>query len=218
MSEHLALVVGLGNPGQQYQQNRHNAGAMFLQKLCDQFKGELRAESKFHGKSGRIVIDGAEVRLLFPTTYMNRSGMAVAAMAQYYKIPPERILVAYDELDLPIGTTRLKKGGGAGGHNGVRDVISALGSPEFLRLRFGIAHPGNASKVLDYVLGDFSRDDAISIEREFAKAIDVLPLLVAGRLQVAMSELHTDPAEKAALKAKQAEKARARQTSTDSKE
>lgn len=193
MSEYLALVVGLGNPGQQHQYNRHNAGAMFLQKLCDSAKGELRADSKFHGKSGRIEIAGQEVRLLFPTTYMNNSGKAVAAISQYYKIPPERILLAYDELDLPIGTTRLKQGGGPGGHNGVRDVLSALGSPDFVRLRFGIAHPGDANKVLDYVLGDFSRDDAISIAVEFDKALAVMPLLVQGKLQIAMNQLHTQP-------------------------
>ena len=197
MSESLALIVGLGNPGQQYQYNRHNAGAMFLQRLGDAYKGELRPESKFHGKSGRIEIAGKEVRLLFPTTYMNRSGMAVAALAQYYKIAPEQILIAYDELDLPIGTTRLKKGGGAGGHNGVRDVLSALGTPDFLRLRFGIAHPGSASKVLDYVLGDFSKDDAISIEKEFDKALAIMPLLVDGKVQNAMTQLHTQPAPKA---------------------
>ncbi len=191
MNASTALVVGLGNPGQQYQYNRHNAGVMFLEKLCQAFKGELRAENKFHGKSGRIEIAGKEVRLLFPTTYMNRSGMAVAALSQYYKIPPEQILIAYDELDLPLGTTRLKKGGGAGGHNGVRDILSALGSPEFLRLRFGIAHPGNASKVIDYVLNDFSRDESISIEKEFDKALAVMPLLVKGELNAAMKQLHT---------------------------
>jgi PTH1 family peptidyl-tRNA hydrolase len=218
MSESLALVVGLGNPGQQYQHTRHNAGAMFLQKLCDSAKGELRPESKFHGKSGRIEIADQEVRLLFPTTFMNKSGKAVAALAQYYKIEPQQILIAYDELDLPIGTTRLKQGGGPGGHNGVRDVISALGSPDFMRLRFGIAHPGDASKVLDYVLGDFSRDDAISIDREFDKAMAILPLLVQGKWQLAMNELHTDPAEKEAKKAKQAEQARKRQPPPESKD
>ena len=164
---------------------------MFLQKLCDSAKGELRTESKFHGKSGRIEIAGQEVRLLFPTTYMNNSGKAVAAISQYYKISPERILLAYDELDLPIGTTRLKQGGGPGGHNGVRDVLSALGTPDFVRLRFGIAHPGDANKVLDYVLGDFSRDDAISIAVEFDKALAVMPLLVQGKLQIAMNQLHS---------------------------
>ncbi len=197
MSEYLALVVGLGNPGQQYQHTRHNAGAMFLQRLCDSAKGELRSESKFHGKAGRIEIAGQEVRLLLPTTSMNNSGKAVAALSQYYKIPPERILVAYDELDLPIGTTRLREGGGPGGHNGVRDVLRALGSPDFLRLRFGITHPGDSDKVLDYVLGEFSRDDAISIEVEFDKALAVMPLLVQGKLQVAMNQLHSPPPPKA---------------------
>jgi PTH1 family peptidyl-tRNA hydrolase len=191
MSESIALVVGLGNPGQQYQYTRHNAGAMFLQKLCDSGKVELRPESKFHGRSARIDIAGQELRLLFPTTYMNNSGKAVAAIAQYYKLPPQRILVAYDELDLPIGTTRLKKGGGPGGHNGVRDVISALGSPDFIRLRFGIAHPGDSDKVLDYVLGEFSRADAALIDAEFDKALALMPLLVQGKLQIAMNRLHT---------------------------
>jgi PTH1 family peptidyl-tRNA hydrolase len=194
MSESIALVVGLGNPGQQHQRHRHNAGAQFLQKLCDSARAELRSESKFLGLAGRIEIAGHEVRLLFPTTFMNNSGKSVAALAQYYRIAPQRILLAYDELDLPVGTTRLKQGGGAGGHNGVRDVIDALGSPEFVRLRFGIAHPGNASEVLDHVLGDFSRGEALSIDAEFNKALQVLPLLVEGKLQIAMNQLHSTPA------------------------
>jgi peptidyl-tRNA hydrolase, PTH1 family len=141
---------------------------MFLARLCESARGELRPESKFHGHAGRIDIAGHEIRLLFPTTYMNNSGKAVAAMAQYYKIAPERILVAYDELDLPLGTTRLKKGGGPGGHNGLKDIISALGSPDFARLRFGIGHPGSADKVLNYVLGEPSRADAATLAAEFA--------------------------------------------------
>jgi PTH1 family peptidyl-tRNA hydrolase len=160
MSDGISLVVGLGNPGQQYQHTRHNAGAMFLAQLCASAKGELRPDSKFSGHSGRINIAGHEVRLLFPTTYMNNSGRAVAAITQYYKLTPSQVLIAYDELDLPIGTTRLKVGGGPGGHNGVRDVMSALGSPEFARLRIGIGHPGDASKVLNYVLGELNRSDA----------------------------------------------------------
>jgi PTH1 family peptidyl-tRNA hydrolase len=191
MSEPIALVVGLGNPGQRYQRNRHNAGAQFLHKLCDNAHGELRSESKFQGLAGRVDIAGHEVRLLFPTTYMNHSGKAVAALSQYYRIAPQSILVAYDELDLRVGTTRLKKGGGAGGHNGVRDIIDALGSPDFVRLRFGIGHPGDASKVLEYVLGDFARDEAISIDAEFDKALQVLTLLAEGKLQAAMNQLHT---------------------------
>src|SRR5690606_4932996 len=110
-------------------------GALFLARLCESLGAELRPESKFHGLTGRIEIAGQELRLLFPTTYMNNSGRAVAAIAQYYKVPPARILVAYDELDLPLGTTRLKSGGGPGGHNGMRDIIKALGDPGFMRLR-----------------------------------------------------------------------------------
>lgn len=191
MSDSLALVVGLGNPGQQYQHTRHNAGAMFLARLCESARGELRPENKFHGHAGRIDIAGHEIRLLFPTTYMNNSGKAVAAMAQYYKIAPERILVAYDELDLPLGTTRLKKGGGPGGHNGLKDIINALGSPDFVRLRFGIGHPGSADKVLNYVLGEPSRADAATLAAEFDRVLAVLPVLIEGKLQLAMNELHT---------------------------
>lgn len=191
MSDSIALIVGLGNPGQQYQHTRHNAGAMFLARLCESARGELRPESKFHGHSGRIEIAGQELRLLMPTTYMNNSGKAVAAIAQYYKIPPERILVAYDELDLPTGTTRLKFGGGPGGHNGIRDCSKALGTPDYWRLRFGIGHPGDSSLVLNYVLGEFSRTDANSVEDEFAKVISLMPLLVEGKTQQAMGLLHT---------------------------
>jgi len=142
----IKLIVGLGNPGQQYRFTRHNAGAMFLETLCDDYQGELKAENKFFGLSGRIDINGEDIRLLFPSTYMNNSGQAVAAIASYFKIEPLDILVAYDELDLPVGTTRLKKGGGHGGHNGLRDIIKALGSQDFNRLRIGIGHPGEAIK------------------------------------------------------------------------
>ena len=125
MSDGIKLIVGLGNPGQQYRFTRHNAGAMFLETLCDDFHGELRPESKFFGLADRISIAGHDVRLLFPTTFMNNSGQAVSAMARYYDIAPEDILVAYDELDLPVDTVRLKSGGGHGGHNGVRDIAKA---------------------------------------------------------------------------------------------
>lgn len=193
MSDSIALLVGLGNPGQQYQYSRHNAGALFLARLCESMRAELRPESKFQGLTGRIEIAGQELRLLFPTTYMNNSGRAVAAIAQYYKVPPARILVAYDELDLPLGTTRLKSGGGPGGHNGMRDIIKALGDPGFLRLRFGIGHPGDPSLVLNYVLGDFSRSEAAVMADEFDKALSILPLLVQGKSQMAMHQLHSNP-------------------------
>jgi PTH1 family peptidyl-tRNA hydrolase len=189
----IKLIVGLGNPGQQYRFTRHNAGAMFLETLCDDYQGELKAENKFFGLSGRIDINGEDIRLLFPSTYMNNSGQAVAAIASYFKIEPLDILVAYDELDLPVGTTRLKKGGGHGGHNGLRDIIKALGSQDFNRLRIGIGHPGEASKVSNYVLSEPSKADADQIQADIDKFIAILPLLVKGEFQEAMLKLHTQP-------------------------
>jgi len=189
----IKLIVGLGNPGQQYRFTRHNAGAMFLETLCDDYQGELKAENKFFGLSGRIDINGEDIRLLFPSTYMNNSGQAVAAIASYFKIEPLDILVAYDELDLPVGTTRLKKGGGHGGHNGLRDIIKALGSQDFNRLRIGIGHPGEASKVSNYVLSEPSKADADQIQADIDKSIAILPLLVKGEFQEAILKLHTQP-------------------------
>jgi peptidyl-tRNA hydrolase, PTH1 family len=193
MSTGIALIVGLGNPGQQYQANRHNAGALFLAQLATQHKADLRPESKFKGHTGRVVIDGQEIRLLFPTTFMNKSGDAVQPMAQFYKLEPAQILIAYDELDLPLGTTRLKVGGGHGGHNGIRDIIRALGTADFARLRIGISHPGDASLVLNHVLGDFKKAEVPVLNTEIDKAIAVLPLLTQGKLQLAMNQLHTTP-------------------------
>ena len=191
MSNGIKLIVGLGNPGQQYRFTRHNAGAMFLETLCDDFHGELRPESKFFGLADRITIAGHDVRLLFPTTFMNNSGQAVSAMARYYGIATEDILVAYDELDLPVDTVRLKSGGGHGGHNGVRDIAKALGSNEFQRLRIGIGRP--TGKGIDYVLGVPSKQDADALQQNIDDAIRILPLLVEGKFQMAMGKLHTKP-------------------------
>lgn len=191
MSDGIALIAGLGNPGQQYQHNRHNAGALFLDALSRELGAPLKPESKFFGLTARCTIAGQEVRLLFPSTFMNKSGQAVAALAQYYKIAPAQILVAYDELDLPLGTTRLKTGGGHGGHNGVRDIVAALGSADFHRLRLGIGHPGDSSRVLGHVLGDFSRNEREIIDTQIDNAIQLLPLLVEGKFQAAMHQLHT---------------------------
>lgn len=191
MGSPIALIAGLGNPGQQYQDNRHNAGAIFLSGLCRLGKTELKADKKFQGLVGSMKLAGSEIRLLFPTTYMNHSGRSVAALASYYKIQPQQILVAYDELDLPLGTTRLKSGGGHGGHNGIRDIIACLGTPDFLRLRIGIGHPGSADKVLGHVLGDFSRSEFAVLEQEIDKALAILPLLVEGKNEIAMQQLHT---------------------------
>jgi PTH1 family peptidyl-tRNA hydrolase len=189
----IKLIVGLGNPGQQYRFTRHNAGAMLLESLCDDYKGELKPETKFFGLCGRVNINGVDLRLLYPSTYVNKSGQAVAAIVNYFKIDPLEILVAYDELDLPVGTTRLKKGGGHGGHNGIRDIIKSIGSQDFNRLRIGIGHPGEASKVSNYVLSEPSKNDAEKIQADIDKAINILPLLVAGNYQEAMLKLHTQP-------------------------
>ena len=191
MSNGIKLIVGLGNPGQQYRFTRHNAGAMFLETLCDDFHGELRPQSKFFGLADRITIAGHDVRLLFPTTFMNNSGQAVSAMARYYDIATEDILVAYDELDLPVDTVRLKSGGGHGGHNGVRDIAKALGSNEFQRLRIGIGRP--TGKGIDYVLGVPSKQDADALQQNIDDAIRILSLLVEGKFQMAMGKLHTKP-------------------------
>lgn len=188
----LKLIVGLGNPGPQHHLNRHNVGAWFVDAICRQYSGELRAESRFHGNIGRITLAGQDVRLLFPTTYMNRSGLSVASLCHYFDIEPQQMLVAYDEIDFPVGTTRLKTGGGHGGHNGVRDIIAALGGANgFHRLRIGVGHPGHKSKVAQYVLSNPSVDETIEIERNLAQALDVLPQVTNGEMGAAMQQLHS---------------------------
>lgn len=189
----LKLIVGLGNPGPQYDSNRHNAGVIFLHHLCKSYGGTLRGESKFFGEFGSVSIDGHDVKLLFPTTFMNNSGKSVAAVCKFYKIEPQNILVAYDEIDFEVGITRLKEGGGHGGHNGLRDIINALGgNRDFYRLRIGVGHPGNKSLVANYVLSDPSRADADRIMANIEDAIRVIPRVVVGEWEEAMQLLHTD--------------------------
>lgn len=191
MDHAISLIAGLGNPGRQYQHTRHNAGAQFLDLICQSCSVELKADKKFQGLTGTCNINGQDVRLLFPTTYMNNSGRAISALASYFRIPPGEVLIAYDELDLPLGCTRLKFGGGAAGHNGVKDVISALGTDGFYRLRFGIANPQASKRGMDYVLEDFSRSDQSVMQEEFDKALAILPLLVQGKPEHAMQQLHS---------------------------
>jgi len=186
----MQLVVGLGNPGPKYEQTRHNAGFWFVDELDRRFFSGLKPETRFHGEAGRCNIDGRDCRVLKPLTYMNKSGQAVAALAGFFRIPAERILVVHDELDLPVGTVKLKRGGGHGGHNGLRDIIAHLGK-DFLRLRVGIDHPGHKDQVIDYVLQKASRDDRISIDRALDAALEVMPLLVRGELEKAMHRLHS---------------------------
>ncbi|MEO0369331.1 MAG: aminoacyl-tRNA hydrolase [Pseudomonadota bacterium] len=192
MDSPIKLIVGLGNPGSEYQHTRHNAGADFVSELARQHQLTLSPDSKFFGLVGRISVDSQDVRLLVPTTYMNLSGKAVGAIAQFYKIEPETILVAHDELDLTYGTARLKIGGGHGGHNGLRDIIKMLGNnKQFARLRIGIDHPGKAKLVTHYVLRKAPAHEQRQIEDSIADALRVLPKAIAGHWNDAMKELHT---------------------------
>ena len=188
----IRLIAGLGNPGSEYRGTRHNAGADFVEELARQCGSSLQAESKFFGLAGRVRLAGHDLRLLIPTTFMNRSGKAVAAMARFYKVAPEEILVAHDELDFPAGNARFKQGGGHGGHNGLRDIVPALGNNQnFYRLRIGIDHPGQASMVSSYVLSQPSQVDRSRIDASIDEAIAALPLLLEGDLTKAMTRLHS---------------------------
>lgn len=194
MTEHspIRIVVGLGNPGSRYARTRHNAGFWFVDLLAQRHGGAFREERRYHGELAQIELEGRKVLLLKPGTFMNRSGASVRSLAAYLKVPPEAVLVAHDELDLPAGTVRLKRGGGPGGHNGLKDVIAHLGR-DFFRLRLGVSHPGHANQVIDYVLQRAAPDDERAIEEAVARAADVLPVLIAQGDQRAMTRLHTPP-------------------------
>ncbi|MFL0810141.1 MAG: aminoacyl-tRNA hydrolase [Agarilytica sp.] len=188
----VKLIVGLGNPGEEYAHTRHNAGQDFVSELARQFSESLTPTPKFFGLSARIIVNARDVRLLVPTTFMNRSGQAVAALAQFYKIEPENILVVHDELDLDPGIAKLKIGGGHGGHNGLRDIISACGNNKnFGRLRLGIGHPGNAKQVSNYVLKRAPTTEQNKLEDAINNALRQIPELINGDWEKAMRELHS---------------------------
>jgi PTH1 family peptidyl-tRNA hydrolase len=192
MRPKIKLLVGLGNPGTEYQRTRHNAGWDFVELVAEQHGGTLKAESKFHGLTGRVNIGTHDLKLLIPTTFMNHSGQAVAAMANFYKIEPEAILIAHDELDMDPGVARLKLGGGHGGHNGLRDTITSLGNnKDFARLRLGIGHPGNAKQVSGYVLKRAPSDQFEKISDALYEAARVLPEVCAADFPAAMQTLHS---------------------------
>ena len=190
-SSQIKLIVGLGNPGPDYEQTRHNAGFWFVDQVIRHYGGTLKTESRFHGQTCRVVAEGQDLRLLKPTTFMNRSGRAVIALANYFKIAPDEILVAHDELDLPCGSCRLKQGGGHAGHNGLRDIMSVLGKRDFYRLRIGIDHPGDAKRVVNYVLNRPSKSDMEAIEESLDDAVRCLPEILSGEFQKAMNRLHS---------------------------
>lgn len=191
MEQGIRCIVGLGNPGDKYSLTRHNAGYWFIDELARRHQLQLRTEAKFFGQTAKLSFAGKSCWLLKPTTFMNRSGQGVSAIARFYRIDPQQILVAHDELDLPPGTVRLKKGGGHGGHNGLRDSISALGTREFYRLRLGIGHPGHRDDVVDYVLSRPSKTDEISIHQAIGRAADQVDKLLAGDYQRVMNILHS---------------------------
>jgi len=189
----LKVIVGLGNPGPKHDSDRHNAGVIFLHRLCKSYGGKLRGESKFFGEFGSISVDRHEIKLLFPTTFMNHSGKSVSALCKFFKIEPQNLLIAYDEIDFDVGVTRFKEGGGHGGHNGIRDIIGALGGQNgFYRLRIGVGHPGHKSMVANYVLSPPSRTEAKIIMSDIEEAIRVIPKAVAGEWEDAMKLLHTN--------------------------
>ena len=189
--EGISLVVGLGNPGPQYESTRHNVGYWFVETLAGRNGGQFRLENKFHGQLCRLPISGRDLRLLKPTTFMNRSGQSLAAVIRYFDIPPNLVLVAHDELDLPVGTLRLKQGGGHAGHNGLRDIINVLGTRDFWRLRIGIDRPVDRGHVVNYVLSRASRGDEARIRDALDEAESCIADAIAGEFQKAMNRLHS---------------------------
>jgi PTH1 family peptidyl-tRNA hydrolase len=185
----IRMIVGLGNPGKEYERTRHNAGFWLLERFAQATGVVLRKEAKYQALIGRHAPSGAW--LLLPQTFMNASGRAVIMLAGFFKIAPAEILVAHDELDFAPGVAKLKLGGGIAGHNGLRDISQRLGSHDYWRLRLGIGHPGDKSVVHDYVLQKPSPEDRAAIERAIESASEVLPLALAGDLQGAMLKLHT---------------------------
>ena len=186
----LKMIVGLGNPGPEHLLTRHNAGFWFVDALAAKLGGRFRSHTRFQGEICRAQFAGAEITLLKPSTYMNRSGLAIRALSDYLKVSPGEILIAHDELDLPVGDARFKLGGGHGGHNGLRDAITHMGA-DFWRLRLGVGHPGDKTEVIDYVLRRAPRDEEEKILESIAGALDALPVFVEQGSERAMNGLHS---------------------------
>ena len=192
MADVVRLIVGLGNPGAQYAGTRHNAGAEFVESVARAQGASLRSEKKFHGATGRVTVGGRDVRLLVPETFYNASGTAAQAVLQFYRIAPAELLVVHDELDLPPGVARLKRGGGHGGNNGLRDILRVLGGEAgFARLRLGVGHPGEKSRVTGYLLTRAPATERDALDEAIYESLRVLPELVAGEWERATTALHT---------------------------
>ena len=190
MSKAIRIIAGLGNPEDKYERTLHNAGFWFVDALAREYGGSFRYEKKFDADYCRINLHGEEVWLVKPQSYMNNSGQPVRGLLDYYRLGVDELLVAHDEIDLPPGTTRLKDGGGHGGHNGLRDIIQHCG-PDFLRLRLGVGHPGEKHEVTNYVLRRGSSDVDAAIKKDIDDAMAVMPELVDGEINAAMKKLHT---------------------------
>ncbi len=193
MPDSLHAIVGLGNPGPEYALTRHNTGFWFADLAARRYGGSFRVESKFFGEMARVKIGGADVLLLKPATFMNRSGQAVAAMANFYKLTPGQLLIAHDELDMPAGAMRLKLGGGHGGHNGLRDIHKSQGEA-YRRLRIGIGHPGDKNLVLNYVLGRANKADEDAILSGLERSLDAVETWFKQSWDKAVQQLHTSAA------------------------
>lgn len=187
----IKLIVGLGNPGPDYIKTRHNAGFLLLDELADQYNATFKTEKKFFAETARINLPTGEIWLLKPQTFMNLSGQAVVALALFYKILPDEILVVHDELDLLPGLAKLKQGGGNNGHNGLKDIQSKLGSPNFWRLRLGIGHPGDKNKVVGFVLKKPPQSEQELIDKSILNSLDAFPLVLKDDFSAAMQELHS---------------------------
>ena len=190
MGASYQLLIGLGNPGTRYEATRHNAGAWLLGRVAARYASGFRSLARCFGSIADADIGGTRVRLFRPDTYMNHSGRAVAAVAGYYRVPVERILVAHDEIDLPPGTVRLKRGGGHGGHNGLRDIVPALSGSGFSRIRLGVGHPGSKDRVVGYVLDRPTAAERSGIEDAIERVVAEIERIAAGDLEGAMNTLH----------------------------
>jgi PTH1 family peptidyl-tRNA hydrolase len=190
MSNSIRIIAGLGNPGEKYERTLHNAGFWFVDALAQEYRGSFRYDKKFDSDCCKIDLRGEEIWLVKPQSFMNLSGGPIRSVIDYYRLDVGNLLVAHDEIDLPSGTTRLKMGGGHGGHNGLRDIIQHCG-PDFVRLRLGVGHPGDKNLVTDYVLKRGSADVERAIEENISEAVRIMPLLIDEGLNAATKALHT---------------------------